>query len=63
MGNMIAHNLAQHARHVRDFSVWMENVPPHLSHVLCADYGWFFFFYLNKVQVLVSQKKKKLIFS
>ncbi|XP_050241310.1 uncharacterized protein LOC126690232 [Quercus robur] len=39
MGNMVAHNLAQHARHVRGFSVWTENVPPHLSHVLCADYG------------------------
>ena len=39
MGNMVAHNLAQHARHVRGFSVWTENVPPHLSHVLCVDYG------------------------
>ena len=39
MGNMVAHNLAQHARHVKGFSVWAENVPPHLYHVLCADYG------------------------
>ena len=39
MGNMVAHKLAQHARHVRGFSVWTENVPPHLSHVLCADHG------------------------
>ncbi|XP_075664433.1 uncharacterized protein LOC142634046 [Castanea sativa] len=39
MGNMIAHNLAQQARHVRSFSVWTENVPPHLFHVLCVDYG------------------------
>ena len=39
MGNMVAHKLAQHARHVRGFSVWMENVPSHLYHVLCADYG------------------------
>ena len=38
MGNMVAHNLAQHARHVRGFSIWTKNVPPHLSHVLCADY-------------------------
>ena len=38
MGNMVAHNLAQHARHVRGFSIWTKNVPPHLSHVLCAYY-------------------------
>ena len=39
MGNMVAYKLAQHARHVRGFSVWTENVPPHLSHVLCVDHG------------------------
>ena len=39
MGNMVAHKLAQHARHVRGFSVWTENVPPHLSLVLGADHG------------------------
>ena len=39
MGNMVAHNLAQHARHVRGFLIWTEDVPPHLIHVLYADYG------------------------
>ena len=39
MGNMVAHNLAQHARHVKGFSIWTEDVPPHLIHVLYADYG------------------------
>ena len=39
MGNMVAHNLTQHARHVRGFSIWMEDVPSHLTHVLYADYG------------------------
>ena len=37
-GNNVAHNLAKHARHVRGFSMWMEDVPPHLSHVLFADH-------------------------
>ena len=45
-----------HARHVRGCSVWTEDVPPHLSHVFFADYGWF---YLIKVQSLDSKKKKK----
>ena len=53
-GNNVAHNLAKHARHVRGCSVWMEDVPPHLSHVLFADHDWF---YLIKVQSLDSQKK------
>ena len=39
LGNSVAHNLAKHARHVRGFSVWMEDVPPHLLPVLEADYG------------------------
>ena len=38
-GNTVAHNLAKHARHVRGFSVWTEDVPPHLSHVIFADHG------------------------
>ena len=39
MGNIVAHNLTQHARHIRDFSIWTEDVPPHLIHVLYADCG------------------------
>ena len=38
-GNIVAHNLVKHARHARGFSVWTEDVPPHLSHVLFADHG------------------------
>ena len=35
----VAHNLAKHARHVRGFSMWTENVPPHLNFVFLADHG------------------------
>ena len=38
-GNIVAHNLAKHARHVRDFLVWTEDIPSHLSHVPFADHG------------------------
>ena len=34
----------------------MKDVPPHLYFVLLADHGWFFF---NKFQSLLSQKKKR----
>ena len=36
-GNKVAHNLTRHARHDRDLSVWVEDVPPHLYDVLFAD--------------------------
>ncbi|KAL0014626.1 hypothetical protein SO802_001695 [Lithocarpus litseifolius] len=39
LGNSVAHNLAKHARHVRGFSVWMEDIPPHLQAILSADNG------------------------
>ena len=39
LGNSVAHNLTKHARHVRGFSVWMEDVPPHLQAVLSTDNG------------------------
>ena len=29
-GNKVVHNLVKHVRHVKDLSVWMENVPPRL---------------------------------
>ena len=38
-GNKIAHNLARHARNVRDLSMWAEDVPPHLADVLFAEPG------------------------
>ena len=48
--NSAAHNIARHARHVSEYSVWMEDVPP-----LCnsSEIG----FCLNKL--LFLQKKKK----
>ena len=36
-GNKAAHNIARHAKHVSKFSVWMEDVPPHLVAVIQAD--------------------------
>ena len=36
-GYKIAHNLARHARNVRDLLVWVEDVPPHLADVLFAE--------------------------
>ena len=39
LSNSVAHNLAKHARYVRDFSVWMEDVPPHLQAILLVDNG------------------------
>ena len=39
LGSFVAHNLAKHARHVRGFSVWMEDVPPHLQAILSVDNG------------------------
>ena len=38
-GNNVAHNLAKHARHVRGFSVWTENAPPHPDYVFLTDHG------------------------
>nr|POF21602.1 hypothetical protein CFP56_24727 [Quercus suber] len=38
-GNNVAYNLAKHARHVKSFSVWTENVPPHLNYVFLTDHG------------------------
>lgn len=34
--NTLAHKIARHARHVSEFTVWMEDVPPHLSNVILA---------------------------
>ena len=38
-GNSLAHNLAQYARRIDAFTVWMEDVPPQLHHVLVTDFG------------------------
>ena len=35
--NKSAHNIARHARHVSEFTVWMEDVPSHLVSVIQAD--------------------------
>ena len=35
--NNVAHNIARHARHVSKFSVWMEDVHPHLFSVIQVD--------------------------
>ena len=34
--NTLAHNIARHARHVSEYTVWMEDVPPLLSDVILA---------------------------
>lgn len=34
--NSTIHNIARHARHVSELSVWMEDVPPHLSAIIQA---------------------------
>ena len=34
--NTLAHKIARHARHVSEYTVWMEDVPPHLSNVILA---------------------------
>ena len=36
-GNKATHNIARHARHVSEFSVWMEDVPSHLFAVIQVD--------------------------
>ena len=38
-GNSLAHNLAQYARHIDALTVWMEDVPPHLHHVIVTNFG------------------------
>ena len=35
--NSVAHNLARHARHVSEYSVWMKDVHPHLFSIIQAD--------------------------
>ena len=35
--NSATHNIARHARHVSEFSVWMEDVSPHLFAVIQVD--------------------------
>ena len=32
----LAHKIARHARYVSEYTVWMEDVPPHLSNVILA---------------------------
>ena len=40
-GNCATHNTARHARHVKEYTMWMEAVPPHLSAVIPADLASF----------------------
>ena len=35
--NKAAHNITRHARHFSEFSVWMEDVPPHFFLVIQAE--------------------------
>ncbi|XP_023924335.1 uncharacterized protein LOC112035736 [Quercus suber] len=35
--NKSAYNIARHARHVSEFTMWMEDVPPHLVSVIQAN--------------------------
>ena len=36
-GNYVAHNIARPARHVSEFTVWMDDVPPHLHNVVLTN--------------------------
>ncbi|XP_075655236.1 uncharacterized protein LOC142625472 [Castanea sativa] len=38
-GNSVTHNITKHARYVRGFSVWTEDVSSHLIFIIFADYG------------------------
>ena len=38
-GNSLTHNLAQYTRHIDALTVWIENVPPQLHHVLITNFG------------------------
>ena len=38
-GNLVAHSLAKLARHIDEFFVWMEDVPPQVNDILLADFG------------------------
>ena len=61
LSNNVAHNLTRHARYIRGISVWMENVPPHLSFILFAYHGYslflikFSFFLLKKEENSIIQ--------
>ena len=37
--NSLTHNLAQYTRHIDALTVWIENVPPQLHHVLITNFG------------------------
>ena len=54
--NRVAHNLVRHARHIRNLSVWVEDVPPNLYDVLFLIRLIFFF---NTRSNPHSKKKKK----
>ena len=38
--NKSACNITRHARHVSEFSVWMEDIPPHLVSVIQVDLAY-----------------------
>ena len=37
-GYSLAHTLTQYARHINALTVWMEDVPPHLHHIIVTDF-------------------------
>ena len=37
-GYSLAHTLTQYARHIDALTVWMEDVPPHLHHIIVTDF-------------------------
>ena len=37
--NCLSLTLTQYARHIDALTVWMEDVPPHLHHVIVTDFG------------------------
>ena len=57
-GNSVTYFLAKFAKTIDCFSIWMEDVPPQVSDVLLADFGWFQYLY-DEDGFSKKEKKRK----